>query len=94
MHLVYPPNFLHNHRLRFVLAIGRLQYLGEIGNNDYAKFFGINKMHYGLSVTLYISMKVLSQKVIRKETLRLFSNNKLIDLRLVPYSSLVAYIPI
>ena len=41
-----PPNILHNHCLRFLL--GRLKYPGEIENNGYAKFWGVNKMYYGL----------------------------------------------
>ena len=24
------------------------KYIGEIGNNGYAEFWGVNKMHYGL----------------------------------------------
>ena len=30
----------------FAKPLGRLQYLGEIGNKGYAKFGGINKVHY------------------------------------------------
>ena len=40
------PTILHNHRLGFLL--GRLYYPGEIENNGYAKFWGVNKVHYGL----------------------------------------------
>ena len=32
--------------LRFLL--GRLKYPGEIGNNSYAKFWAVNKVHYGV----------------------------------------------
>ena len=41
-----PPKPLLNHCLGFLLE--RLQYPGEIGNNSYAKFWGVNKVHYGL----------------------------------------------
>ena len=36
----------HNHCLGFIL--GRLLYPEEIGNNSYAKFWEVNKMHFGL----------------------------------------------
>ena len=37
---------LYNRCLQFLL--GRLCYPGEIGNNSYAKFWGANKVPYGL----------------------------------------------
>ena len=37
MHLVYSPQILHKHRLRFLL--GWLYYPGEIWNDGYADFF-------------------------------------------------------
>ena len=40
-----PTKILHNHCLRFLL--GRLKYSGEIENNGYAKFWGVNEMYYG-----------------------------------------------
>ena len=43
---VYPPKILHNHSLRFLLK--RLWYPGEIRNNGYVKFWGVNKVHYSL----------------------------------------------
>ena len=41
-----PKKRMHNRCLQFLL--GRLCYPGEIGNNSYAKFWGVNKVHYGL----------------------------------------------
>ena len=41
-----PPKKMLNPCLQFLL--GRLGYPGEIGNNSYAKFWGKNKVHYGL----------------------------------------------
>ena len=41
-----PLKSLHNHCLRFLL--GRLQCPGEIRNSGYAKFCGVNKVHYCL----------------------------------------------
>ena len=37
---------LHNHWFQFLL--GQVYYPKEIGNNGYAKFWGVNKMPYGL----------------------------------------------
>ena len=39
-----PNPFLYTHFLRFLL--GRLLCPGEIGNNGYAKCWGVNKVHY------------------------------------------------
>ena len=44
MHLVYPFKILHNLCFRFLL--GELLHPGEIENNGYAKFWGVNKIHY------------------------------------------------
>ena len=44
--LCLPPKILHNLFIRFLL--GRLLFPGEIGNNGYGKFWGVNKVHYGL----------------------------------------------
>ena len=41
-----PLKILHNHCLTFLL--GRLWYPGEIGDNGCAKFWALNKVHYGL----------------------------------------------
>ena len=43
-----PLKILHNHCLRFLSAWDDC----NSQENDYTKFWGINKMHYGLSVTL------------------------------------------
>ena len=42
MHLV-PPKILYNHCDRFLT--GRLLYPGEIGNNGYAKYWGVNMLN-------------------------------------------------
>ena len=46
MHLVFPLEFLHNHCLQILQGITVV--LREIENNGYAKFWGINKVYYGL----------------------------------------------
>ena len=45
MHFVYP-RILHNYRFQFLLGITVVP--REIENNGYAKFGGVNKVHYGL----------------------------------------------
>ena len=46
MHLVYPPKILQNHCFQFLLGITVVP--KEIQDNGYAKFWGVNKVHYGL----------------------------------------------
>ena len=43
MQLVYPI-ILHNHRFQFLLGITVVP--REIEDNGYAKFWGVNKLHY------------------------------------------------
>ena len=45
MHLICPPKILHN--LCFSFLLGITVVLREIENNAYAKFWGVNKVHYG-----------------------------------------------
>ena len=47
MHLVYPPKFYVTIVLVFSWDDYNI-YPGEIGNNGYEKFGGVNKVHYGL----------------------------------------------
>ena len=46
IHRFYPPKKLHRHCFRFPLV--HLHVPGEITNNDYAKFWGVKEMHYGI----------------------------------------------
>ena len=41
-----PPRILHTHSFQFLLGITVVP--REIQDNDYAKFGGLNKVHYGL----------------------------------------------
>ena len=41
-----PPQNLHMHCFRFLL--GHLHIPGEIANNDYAKFWGVKEVYYGI----------------------------------------------
>jgi len=52
MRLVYPQN-LHNYCLLFLP--GQMYYPGEIGNNVYVKFWGVNKAHYCLGENVQYS---------------------------------------
>ena len=47
MDLVYPPQNLHTYCFQFLLGITVVP--REIEDNGYAKFWGVNKVHYGLS---------------------------------------------
>ena len=46
MHLVYLPKILHNHCFHFLLGVTVVP--RGIQDNGYAKFWGVNKVHYGL----------------------------------------------
>ena len=50
IHIVYltppPPNVLHKHCFQFLLGFTILP--RELENNTYAKFWGVNKVYYGL----------------------------------------------
>ena len=46
MHLVYLPKILHNDCFQFLLGITVVP--RGIQDNGYAKFWGVNKVHYGL----------------------------------------------
>ena len=46
IHRFYPPNNLHRHCFRFPL--GHLHVPGEIANNDYANFWGVKEVYYGI----------------------------------------------
>ena len=46
MHLVYPPKFWYNHCFQFLLGITVVP--RKIEDNDYAKFWEVNKVHFGL----------------------------------------------
>ena len=41
-----PPQILHNHCFQFLLGIAVLP--REIEDDGYAKFWGVNKVHFGL----------------------------------------------
>ena len=46
MHLVYLPKILHSHCFHFLLGITVVPRGTQ--DNGYAKFWGVNKVHYGL----------------------------------------------
>ena len=46
IHRFYPPKHLHRHCFRFPL--GHLHVPGEIAHNDYAKFWGVKEVDYGI----------------------------------------------
>ena len=46
IHLFYPPQNLHRHCFR--LLLGHVHVPGEIANNEYAKFWGVKEVHYGI----------------------------------------------
>ena len=46
LHLVYPHNILHNHGFEFLLGITVVP--RDIENNGYIKFWGLNRVNYGL----------------------------------------------
>ena len=41
-----PPKNLHRHCFR--LLLGHVHVPGEIANNEYAKFWGVKEVHYGI----------------------------------------------
>ena len=43
--------------------MGRRLYSGEVGNNGYANFWGINKVHYGLCENGELPLMTLQAKV-------------------------------
>ena len=46
MHLVFPLTILHNQSFQVLQSITVVP--RELENNGYAKFWGVNKVHYGL----------------------------------------------
>ena len=46
MHLVYSPQYLYNHSFQFLRGITVVP--REIQDNGYAKFWGLNTVHYSL----------------------------------------------
>ena len=42
--------------------MGRRLYSGEVGNNGYANFWGINKVHYGLCENGELPLMTLQAK--------------------------------
>ena len=46
IHRFYPPKYLHKHCFRFPL--GHLHVSGEIVNNNYAKFWAVKEVYYGI----------------------------------------------
>ena len=49
IHRFNPPKNLHRHCFRF--PWGHLHVPGEIANNDYAKFWGVKEVYYGISAS-------------------------------------------
>jgi len=46
IHVVYPPKVLHKHCFQFLLGFTIVP--RELENNTSAKFWGVNKVYYGL----------------------------------------------
>ena len=51
---ILPPKHLHRHRLRFFLGH---HVPGKVANNDYAKFWRVKEMYYGVCASRQCSKK-------------------------------------
>ena len=60
MHLVYPQNFAHC--FQYLLGITVVQ--REIQDNDYAEFWGVEKLHYGLCEISIITLMIIKNRVL------------------------------
>ena len=56
IHHFYPPKNLHRHCFRF--PMGHLHVTGEIAHNDYAKFWGVKEVYYGICASREYGLKV------------------------------------
>ena len=65
IHLYNPPKYLHRHCFRFLL--GHLHVPGVIANNDYATFWGVKEVYYGICAGKELAKFVFLHKLIKKE---------------------------
>ena len=56
-----PPNILHRRCFRFPL--GYLHVPGKIANNDYAKFWGVKEVYYGICASRELFKIHLAEKL-------------------------------